>query len=1115
MSSHPSRRLVTVLVTVLVAALAMSSAAPSLAAVRSVSAAPSATTNPTSTDALAITMDPSTNGGSVAFDATRGDNVSASIAAPLGSLPERLFMTGRTPNSAGIQPSADITISNSDTLVVGANDAVGRLNLYASGSGCVASSGTITVAEFSRDASGLTSFSGSFEAVCPTGKPIRGVLRWHSTVPYTALNISSQIVDAGPVEVGQSGTTQVAVANVGNTAAAVWPPSFTGSTAADWSAAASSTCNSGSGLAPSATCTLDVVFTPTSGDPRRAIMSVPSPQGPGSYEVSLTGLGVGQPTPPTDLQVSSSVFGTVLTWGLPTNSGGSMSESATIEKTTDGGQSWSTLAAITGTSLDSRTYADSSGVAPETMVGYRIAITQAKVAPGQTTTYSSEASAVASTTGVRQSLVIDGISGYNGRQPISLRGSMNPDAPIPGFFLPSTDSGPWAQSPDGSEIVMASIGAGTAALPYELRRRPALGRTVASTSIYAAANPISDVAWSPDGATLAWREHHRDNSQSYLMVGSAAGGSVRGLNLTNFWDFRWLPDSRTLVGISNTPNAGMVTFVDTRTGTMTTTTAPAMRIGLSPDAQRLVATVTDSNLRHEFFDIYALDPNSRSLSGVVRTQKPYIGVSHVEFSPDGRELLTSEVYQFARWPLTSGNVVLEPGPNTQTRELSNVSWHSYRPTLAPSPATTGPVAKFSIQAGRMAPGTTFQCAVDAGVLAGCTASWTTPSLVPGRHTVRVIATEPSGRSGATAQTWIVTAPTRYTALTPKRIMDTRTGTGAPMTKVGPGGRVTLTIPGLPVGTTAVTLNVTVTNPTAAGHLTVYPAGATQPTASNVNFVRGQTVANLVVVSVGPGGKVTFYNSAGTVDVIADLAGYYTPTLGALFIGRALDRILDTRIGLGASKATSVSRTVTLVVPGLPAGTTAVAVNVTVTNPTAAGHLTVYPTGKARPTASNLNFVRGLTRANMVIVPVGTGGSISFYNSAGTVDLVADVAGVYAPTKGSHFTALSPTRVLDTRSGLGSPTAKIRPGGVTITIPDLPDGVTALALTVTATNPTAPGYLMVYPAGRQNWVSSLNYLTGQTVPNVVIVGLGPNNTVTFDNNTGSVDVIADLAGYFNP
>ncbi len=95
-------------------------------------------------------------------------------------------------------------------------------------------------------------------------------------------------------------------------------------------------------------------------------------------------------------------------------------------------------------------------------------------------------------------------------------------------------------------------------------------------------------------------------------------------------------------------------------------------------------------------------------------------------------------------------------------------------------------------------------------------------------------------------------------------------------KVGAGAEVTLTVPGLPAGTTSVVLNVTATNPTATGHLTVYPTGVVRPATTSVSFAKGRTVPNLVVVNVGPGGKVTFYNSSGTVDVIADLAGYYRP-----------------------------------------------------------------------------------------------------------------------------------------------------------------------------------------------------------------------------------------------
>jgi hypothetical protein len=35
------------------------------------------------------------------------------------------------------------------------------------------------------------------------------------------------------------------------------------------------------------------------------------------------------------------------------------------------------------------------------------------------------------------------------------------------------------------------------------------------------------------------------------------------------------------------------------------------------------------------------------------------------------------------------------------------------------------------------------------------------------------------------------------------------------------------------------------------------------------------IPNLVIVAVGAGGKVTFYNRSGTVDLIADLSGYFT------------------------------------------------------------------------------------------------------------------------------------------------------------------------------------------------------------------------------------------------
>jgi hypothetical protein len=77
---------------------------------------------------------------------------------------------------------------------------------------------------------------------------------------------------------------------------------------------------------------------------------------------------------------------------------------------------------------------------------------------------------------------------------------------------------------------------------------------------------------------------------------------------------------------------------------------------------------------------------------------------------------------------------------------------------------------------------------------------------------------------------------------------------------------------------AVVLNVTVTAPTRAGVITVYGDGTTRPATSNLNFVAGQSVPNLVIAQVGAGGKVALYNgSAGTVHLVADVSGWFTNT----------------------------------------------------------------------------------------------------------------------------------------------------------------------------------------------------------------------------------------------
>jgi hypothetical protein len=244
-------------------------------------------------------------------------------------------------------------------------------------------------------------------------------------------------------------------------------------------------------------------------------------------------------------------------------------------------------------------------------------------------------------------------------------------------------------------------------------------------------------------------------------------------------------------------------------------------------------------------------------------------------------------------------------------------------------------------------------------------------------------------------------------------MDTRPGATHTGPIVGPvvGGALTNKLPiagvSVPANATAVVLNVTATGPTASSFLTVYPDGTDKPLASNLNFVSGQTVPNLVTVQLGTDGGVTFFNNSGNVQVIADLAGYFTAagdTSGSHFYPLVNHRILDTRTNTGGiftSIGAGQTKNVAVVGQGgVIDGAASVVMNTTVTAPTASSFLTVYPDDKTQPLASNLNFVKDLTVANLVSAKVGaSSGNVDVFNNRGSVQVIVDVAGWYgtAPT----------------------------------------------------------------------------------------------------------------------
>jgi len=213
------------------------------------------------------------------------------------------------------------------------------------------------------------------------------------------------------------------------------------------------------------------------------------------------------------------------------------------------------------------------------------------------------------------------------------------------------------------------------------------------------------------------------------------------------------------------------------------------------------------------------------------------------------------------------------------------------------------------------------------------------------------------------------------------------------------------------GTLAVNLTVTVTDTSQPSYLTVWPAGTTQPLASNLNFVAGETVANNVVVAVpqtgANAGEVSIYNATGNADVVVDVSGYYgTGSSGTKFTPMVPYRICDTRptslsglndactgeiLAAGMPLALQVTG-----VGGIPGGATSVVLNVTVTDTSAPDYLTIYPDGTSRPVVSSLNWTPGETVASGVTATLGSDGELDFYIPNGQADLVVDVVGWEGP-----------------------------------------------------------------------------------------------------------------------
>jgi hypothetical protein len=352
---------------------------------------------------------------------------------------------------------------------------------------------------------------------------------------------------------------------------------------------------------------------------------------------------------------------------------------------------------------------------------------------------------------------------------------------------------------------------------------------------------------------------------------------------------------------------------------------------------------------------------------------------------------------------------------------------------------------------------------------------------------------------------------------PIRAADTRTGarlTAGHVLHVGLAGIV-------PGGAGAAVIDLAAVDPVGAGFLTAWSCDEPMPATSNLNYLAGTTRAAHAVVTLAADASICVFTMTDT-DVLVDVTGAYSTDPSALrFHPQAPTRIYDSRVSGGAWR-TGETRAV-----AVPSAASAVAINVTITEPTAAGFVTVFPCQSTLPVVSNINYSPGQVVANLVETGASSG-TICVHSSARS-HIVIDLEGTYdADGSGLRYQAVAPTRLADTRTGLGSVYGRVAldagplgvwPSNAPVATTAVPDDVMALMVSMIAVAPRSGGWGEIGPCVEPGFAtpyssSTLNFVAADVVANQAITPTRASSGAdicTFA--TSPAYHVVDLTGWF--
>ncbi|MBE1605671.1 SdrD B-like domain-containing protein [Actinopolymorpha pittospori] len=286
-------------------------------------------------------------------------------------------------------------------------------------------------------------------------------------------------------------------------------------------------------------------------------------------------------------------------------------------------------------------------------------------------------------------------------------------------------------------------------------------------------------------------------------------------------------------------------------------------------------------------------------------------------------------------------------------------------------------------------------------------------------------------------------------------------------------------------------------------------------------------ANTVIAKIGAGGDIEVFNRFGRVNVIFDVQGYFTDstvtTSGGTFVAVSPRRIYDTNLSGRAPLVGGEIRDIQATgLGGVPtSGVSAVAVNLTVYDPTVNTSLQTFPSGGSQPGVSTLQASAGQIASALAQVKLGAGGKISVRANSGQMRLIVDVEGYYLDSaQGGRdlYVPLSPRRIYTSSTDLAAgETRAIQISGAkdvsgNVVVPST--GVTSVVVSVTAVQPAARGIMIGWPAGQPKPVAQmLSYnVADNNVTGTAILALGTGGKLNIYSSAAS-GLLIDVQGYF--